>query len=71
MLVLSGTTREAREFIGLLAQLVEQQTLNLQVRGSSPRRPIYHCKSGGIGRRAGLRSQSLKEGGGSSPPSCI
>ena len=43
---------------GLLAQLVEQQTLNLQVQGSSPWRPtILISKDGEIGRRTGLRSQ--------------
>lgn len=43
---------------GLLAQLAEQQTLNLWVLGSIPRQPTKKiCKSGGIGRRAGLRIQ--------------
>ncbi len=61
-----------RIYVGPLAQLVEQQTLNLQVLGSIPRRPTrnFVCKSGGIGRRTGLRIQFPKGNGGSSPFSC-
>lgn len=34
-----GTLLDMLKCFGLLAQLVEQQTLNLQVQGSSPWRP--------------------------------
>ena len=45
----------AQETIGPLAQLVEQQTLNLRVKGSIPLRLRTHRESGGIGRHARFR----------------
>ena len=39
----------------LLAQLVEQLTLNQRVEGSSPSRETIVCPGGEIGRRTGLK----------------
>ena len=44
------------QYLGPLAQLVEQLTLNQRVVGSKPTRPTI-CECGGIGRRAGFRFQ--------------
>ena len=55
----------AHKTFGPLAQLVEQQTLNLRVKGSIPLRLInipsttkvvINCESGGIGIHASLRN---------------
>lgn len=47
----------------LVAQLVEQQTLNLWVRGSTPRKRTnlrYLCPGGETGKHAGLKIQCLQ-----------
>ena len=59
----------AHIFFGPLAQLVEQQTLNLWVKGSIPLRLIHNLVrgSGEIGIHAGFRFQYRKVWGFKSP----
>ena len=53
----AGSSPVSRSFNGPLAQLVEQQTLNLWVKGSKPLRLIsILCESGEIGIHASLRN---------------